>query len=180
MLKLNNMKSQPGATHKIKRVGRGQGSGWGQTAGRGVKGQSARAGGQSDPRPGFEGGQTPLYRRLPKQGFINIHRIPRAIMNVRDLEFIDNGEMKEITLETLQKARKVHSSAQRLSILGDGELTKAFTVKAHKITKTAEEKIKKAGGTVEILPEPPKFVRADKKAEKKKAAKSSSKENQSE
>src|SRR6478735_7545299 len=99
MLKLNTIKAQPGATHKRKRLGRGSGSGHGPTAGKGDKGQLARSGGSV--RPGFEGGQMPLYRRVPKRGFTNFARRTIAILNISDLERIDQGQFSEISLETL-------------------------------------------------------------------------------
>jgi large subunit ribosomal protein L15 len=152
MLRLNNIIPRPGATQKRKRLGRGSGSGLGQTAGKGDKGQLARSGGTS--RPGFEGGQMPLYRRIPKRGFTSFTRRAIAVINVADLERLDTKSVKEVSLETLGQARVVKGRHERLTVLGTGELTKAFTVKAHKVSPSAQEKIKKAGGTVEILPVP--------------------------
>jgi large subunit ribosomal protein L15 len=152
MLRLNNIIPRPGATQKRKRLGRGAGSGLGQTAGKGDKGQLARSGGTS--RPGFEGGQMPLYRRIPKRGFTSFTRRAIAVINVADLERLDPKEIKEISLQTLGELRVVKGRHDRLTILGTGELTKAFAVKAHKVSPSAQEKIKKAGGTVEILPVP--------------------------
>src|ERR1700760_3280174 len=103
MLKLNTIKAQPGATHKRKRLGRGSGSGLGQTAGKGDKGQLARSGGSV--RPGFEGGQMPLYRRIPKRGFTSLNRVKIAILNLADLERLDVKDLKEISLATLTEAR---------------------------------------------------------------------------
>lgn len=154
MLKLNNIKAQPGATQKRKRLGRGSGSGLGVTAGKGDKGQLARSGGSV--RPGFEGGQMPLYRRVPKRGFKNFARRTNAILNVCDLERFDTGQLKEISLETLVAANEIKGRYDRLTILGTGELTKAFTVKAHRVSPSAQEKIAKAGGKVELLPIPGK------------------------
>src|SRR4051794_23397507 len=105
MLKLNNIKAQPGATQKRKRLGRGAGSGLGQTAGKGDKGQLARSGGSV--RPGFEGGQTPLYRRIPKRGFHNFARRSIAILNLHDLERLGKKQFTEISLETLSKANEI-------------------------------------------------------------------------
>lgn len=152
MLRLNTIKAHPGATQSRKRLGRGSGSGLGKTAGKGHKGQLARSGGSV--RPGFEGGQMPLYRRLPKKGFTNIHRRTNAVMNLFDLEKLDPSQFKEVTLETLQDANAVKGRHDRLTILGTGELTKAFNIKAHRISESAQEKITKAGGKFELLPIP--------------------------
>jgi len=146
MLKLNTIKAHPGATHKRKRLGRGAGSGHGQTSGKGDKGQLARSGGVS--RPGFEGGQMPLYRRLPKQGFTNVFRRTTAILNVVDLNRFD---IKEVSLETLVEANLIKGRYDRLNVLGTGEIKKALSVKAHKVSAQAKEKIEKAGGKVEII-----------------------------
>lgn len=154
MLKLNTIKAQVGANHKRKRLGRGSGSGHGPTAGKGDKGQLARSGGSV--RPGFEGGQMPLYRRIPKRGFTNFARRSIAIMNLVDLEKLDSSQMKEISLETLTATNAVKGRHDRLAILGTGELTKAFHVKAHKVSPSAQEKILKAGGKVELVPIPGK------------------------
>ena len=157
MLRLNTIKAHPGATHKRKRLGRGAGSGHGQTAGKGDKGQLARSGGHS--RPGFEGGQTPLYRRLPKRGFTNIQRRTQATLNLHDLERFG---MKEVNLESLSSAKKIQGRYDRLVILGVGELKKAVAVKAHRVSASAQEKIQKAGGSVELLPIPGAQPRAKK------------------
>ncbi len=161
MLKLNTIKAHLGATHKRKRLGRGAGSGHGQTAGKGDKGQLARSGGSV--RPGFEGGQMPLYRRVPKRGFTNPGRRTIAVVNLSDLDKLDASTFKEISLESLGAAREIKGRFDRLAVLGNGELTKAFHVKAHKISASAQEKILKAGGQVELLPIPGK---ASKKATK--------------
>ena len=152
MLKLNTIRKHPGATSARKRLGRGPGSGLGMTSGKGDKGQLARSGGTS--RPGFEGGQMPLYRRLPKRGFTNIHRRTNAILNVVELEKLDPKEFSQVTLESLVASNKVKGRYDRLTILGTGELTKAFSVKAHRISPSAQEKITKAGGKFEILGTP--------------------------
>lgn len=152
MLRLNTIKAHKGATTKRKRLGRGSGSGLGATAGKGDKGQLARSGGSV--RPGFEGGQMPLYRRIPKRGFKNFARRTTAILNVCDLERLSLANLAEISLETLVQANEVKGRFDRLTILGTGELTKALTVKAHKISGSAQEKITKAGGKFEILPIP--------------------------
>ena len=151
MLKLNTIKAQPGSTTSRKRLGRGAGSGLGMTSGKGDKGQLARSGGSV--RPGFEGGQMPLYRRIPKKGFKNIGRRTNAVVNVQDLEKLN---LKEISLETLASANLVKGRHDRLTILGTGELTKSFIVKAHRVSPSAVEKITKAGGKVELLPIPGK------------------------
>ena len=160
MLKLNTITAHRGATHKRKRLGRGSGSGHGPTAGKGDKGQLARSGGSV--RPGFEGGQMPLYRRIPKRGFKNIARRAIAIVNLADLEKLDAGQFKEISLETLTEANLVKGRHDRLNVLGTGELTKAFHVKAHKVSPAAQEKITKVGGKVEILPIPGKTQKKNK------------------
>lgn len=163
MLKLNTITAQPGATHKRKRLGRGHGSGHGPTAGKGDKGQLARSGGHV--RPGFEGGQMPMYRRIPKRGFKNHARRTIAILNVCDF---DRLNVKEISLETLVESNEIKGRYDRLTILGTGELKKAFTVKAHKVSPSAQEKITKAGGKVELLPIPGPQPR-EKKEKKAKA-----------
>ena len=150
MLKLNTIRAQVGSVSKNKRLGRGRASGRGGTAGKGHKGQSARAGGGV--RIGFEGGQTPLYRRLPKVGFTNFFRRSKTELNVGVLETFDPSEVGEVTLENLKKAGKIRGSYEKLVILGDGEITKAFTVKAHRVSSKAKEKITAAGGKVEIIP----------------------------
>jgi large subunit ribosomal protein L15 len=152
MLKLNTIKAPPGATHKRKRLGRGAGSGHGPTAGKGDKGQLARSGGSV--RPGFEGGQMPLYRRIPKRGFKNYTRRTNAVLNLFDLEKLDSKAFKEISLETLTEANVIKGRHDRLTILGTGELTKSFVIKAHRVSGSAKEKISKAGGKVEVLPMP--------------------------
>ncbi|MDR3606585.1 MAG: 50S ribosomal protein L15 [Oligoflexia bacterium] len=150
-MKLNTIKAQPGATHKRKRLGRGSGSGHGPTAGKGDKGQLARSGGSV--RPGFEGGQMPLYRRIPKRGFKSINRRSNAVLNLADLEKLP-ASFKEVSLETLSAARAIKGRYDRLTILATGEITKALTIKAHRVSTSAQEKIKKAGGSVELLPIP--------------------------
>jgi len=149
MLTLNTIKKQPGATTSNKRRGRGQGSGLGATAGKGDKGQLARTGGHS--RVGFEGGQMPLYRRIPKRGFHNFARRSIAVLNVGDLERLDPKQVGDISLENLVKVGMVKGRYDQLTILGTGELKKAFVVKAHKVSPSATDKITKAGGKVEIL-----------------------------
>jgi large subunit ribosomal protein L15 len=169
MLRLNTIKAQPGATHCRKRLGRGSGSGHGPTAGKGDKGQLQRSGGKV--RPGFEGGQMPLYRRIPKRGFNNFARRTNAVLNLHDLEKFDNKVLKEVTLETLTSANLIKGRFDRLTILGTGTLKKAFVVKAHKISETAQEGIKKAGGSFELIAIPGPQKRALKANKAKKAAK---------
>lgn len=149
MLQLNQIKAHPGARRNEKRKGKGSGSGNGKTAGKGHKGQSARKSGGVG--VGFEGGQTPLYRRLPKVGFTNVFRKTTAILNVADLERLDLSALSDISLETLYKAGFVKGRSERLAILGTGELKKKLSVKAHRVSASAKEKIEKAGGSVEIL-----------------------------
>jgi len=144
-MNLSTIRAPKKATEKRKRVGRGMGSGMGKTSTRGHKGQRSRSG--SRLLRGFEGGQMPLHRRLPKRGFTNIFREEYAIVNLEKLAAI--GET-EITPEVLKKAGVV-GGKKRVKVLGDGELKKALTVKAHKFSKSAQEKITKAGGKFEVL-----------------------------
>lgn len=145
-LGLNNIKAPEGATHKKKRVGRGPGSGLGKTSGRGNKGQKSRSG--YSQKRGFEGGQMPLHRRLPKRGFTNIFKKEWAEVNVADLDRFES----EITPDVLVAAGLVRKSKQgAVAILGQGEIKKALTVKAHRFTEGAKQKIEAAGGTVEVI-----------------------------
>ena len=147
-MRLHDLHPAPGSTHAKRRVGRGTGSGHGTTAGKGHKGQKARAGGGV--KPGFEGGQTPLYRRLPqRRGFRNITRKVYAVINLDDLEQFEAGT--EVTVESLMSCGLVKRLKDGIKVLGDGELTKALTVKVHKFSKSAEEKIASAGGTAEVV-----------------------------
>ncbi|MGE5421861.1 MAG: 50S ribosomal protein L15 [Ignavibacteriales bacterium] len=146
-MKLHELKSPEGATKRIKRVGRGTGSGHGKTSTRGHKGQNARAGGGV--RPGFEGGQMPLQRRVPKRGFTNIFKKIYSIVNVKDLDSFENGTV--VTPELLIEAGFVRNLKYDIKILGDGELTKKLTVKAHKVSQAAEEKITACGGQIEVI-----------------------------
>jgi large subunit ribosomal protein L15 len=148
MYKLNELKPKEGSKFKKRRVGRGNASGWGQTAGRGHKGQQSRSGGGF--YVGFEGGQTPLYKRIPKlRGFKNPFRISFAVVNLSDLIKI---EEKVITPEILVANGLLRKRDKLIKVLGDGEFAKAITIKAHKFSKTAKEKIEKAGGKMEIIP----------------------------
>lgn len=165
MLTLNNLRPQRGSNRPTKRLGRGPGSGRGTRAGKGDKGQLARSGGGKVPA-GFEGGQTPLYRRVPKQGFTNIFKRPSVILNVGDLEKMDLSGISEITLETLKSSRLVKSKHDRLTILGTGEIKKALKIKAHRVSPGAEKKIQASGGTVERLGLPTKSKKLKKKIHK--------------
>ena len=146
-MKLHELKPAPGARKKPTRKGQGIGSGLGKTAGRGHKGQNARSGGGV--RPGFEGGQMPLQRRLPKRGFTNIFRKEIIAINVDDLNRFENGTV--VTPEALQEAGVIKKIADGVKILGNGELERSLTVKAHAFSKSAAEKIAAAGGTVEVI-----------------------------
>src|SRR5262249_24672701 len=143
---LSTLKAPRKATEKRKRVGRGMGSGMGKTSTRGHKGQRSRSGSRS--MRGFEGGQMPLHRRLPKRGFVNIFRTEYVVVSVDTL-----GELgqSEITPDVLRKAGVVSSKNALVKVLVNGELSKALTVHAHKFSKTAQEKIEKAGGKVQTL-----------------------------
>ncbi len=147
-IKLHNLKPSEGATHRKKRVGRGIGSGHGKTSTRGHKGQKSRSGYGEMPAF-FEGGQTPFIMRIPKRGFKNPNKKEYEIVNIKVLEakFEANAE---ITPEVL-KEKGIISCDKAVKILGDGELTKPLKVKAHKFSKSAEEKIKAAGGEVEVI-----------------------------
>ena len=146
-MKLHELAPAAGATKAPKRIGRGTGSGTGKTSARGQKGQKSRSGGGV--RPGFEGGQMPLARRLPKRGFTNIFAKEYATVNVSALEAFEDGT--EITAEFLKEQGVIKKVLDGLKVLGDGELTKKLNVKAVKFTKSAEEKIKNAGGTAEVI-----------------------------
>lgn len=146
-MKLHELKSPPGANKRTKRVGRGPGSGHGKTSTRGHKGQKARSGGGV--RLGFEGGQMPLQRRIPKRGFTNIFKKEYAIINVKDLNVFEDGT--EVTPELLIANGLIKSVKDGVKILGDGDLDKKLTVKAHKISKQAEEKVTAKGGKVEVI-----------------------------
>lgn len=146
-MKLVDLHPADGATRERKRIGRGIGSGHGKTSGRGHKGDKARG----STKPGFEGGQTPLHRRLPmKRGFKNyLFRKTFAIVNLDDLERFEAGAV--VTPELLLENRIIRELEDGCKVLGDGELTKALTVKAHRFSKSAAEKIQAAGGTTEVL-----------------------------
>jgi large subunit ribosomal protein L15 len=145
-MNLSNLRAPRKATEKRKRVGRGMGSGMGKTSTRGHKGQRSRSG--SRIMRGFEGGQMPLHRRLPKRGFTNIFKTEYEVVNLERLASL--GE-SEITPELLRKAGVVRSKKTLVKVLGQGELKAAITVRAHKFSKSAQEKIEKAGGKVEVV-----------------------------
>jgi len=145
---LSKVKAPKGANKKMKRVGRGESSGHGKTSTRGGKGQTARSG-NSKPRLGFEGGQTQLWRRLPKRGFKNVLAKKWVTVNVKDLNVFEAGAT--VDAFTLSEKGLIKGSFDGVRVLGDGELKKKLTVKAWGFTATAKEKIEKAGGTVEVL-----------------------------
>ncbi len=147
-MKLHELAPAAGSTKEVKRIGRGHGSGNGKTAGKGHKGQKARSGGSI--RPGFEGGQMPLQRRMPKRGFNNIFAKEFAAVNVSELEkrFEDGAE---VDAQALIEAGAIKNAKDGIKILGNGELTKKLTVKAAKFTAAAKEKIEKAGGKAEVM-----------------------------
>ncbi len=149
MTDLSNLKAPEGAKTKKVRKGRGPGSTFGKTAGRGTKGQNARSGGPRHPR--FEGGQTPLFKRLPKWGFSNAKfRKDYSIVNLDRLdELFEEGA--EVTPETLVEVGAIRKNHERVKILGRGEVTKALTVKAHKFSTSAQAAIEDAGGSVEVI-----------------------------
>ena len=147
-MKLHNLQIPEGSKKTRKRVGRGGGSGLGKTAGRGQDGQNSRNGGGV--RPGFEGGQTPLFRRIPKRGFSNARfKTVYAIVNLSDLNNFEEGSV--VSLELLKEMGLVKKELSGLKVLGNGELTKKITVKAHKFSDTALEKIEKIGGKAEVI-----------------------------
>lgn len=143
-MRLHTLKNVKGAVHRKKRVGCGEGSGHGKTSGKGGKGQTARSGGSI--RPGFEGGQMPLYRKLPHRGFNNYEfRTTYAVVNVGDLARLDDS-VKEVNTEALVNAGLIRADGARLKVLGDGEISRALKVTAAKFTASAKAKIEKAGG----------------------------------
>ena len=146
-MKLHELRAVPGATKAPKRKGRGTATGQGKTAGRGMNGQKSRSGGGV--RPGFEGGQMPLYRRIPKRGFTNIWRTEYSILNVEDLNRFDADTV--VTPELMKEIGMVKQVKDGIKILGNGTLEKNLTVKAHKFSKTAVEKIESAGGKAEVI-----------------------------
>jgi large subunit ribosomal protein L15 len=152
---LSRLSPPPGAVQVKRRIGRGIGSGWGKTAGKGQKGQKARG---TMKRLGFQGGQMPLQRRLPKTGFNNIFATIYAPVNVGDLEIFEAGSV--VDEAALRQARLVRGHADGVKVLAEGELDRKLTLRVHAISASAREKIEKAGGTVELLPRPHKGPRA--------------------
>ena len=145
-MKLHELHPAEGSTTAAKRLGRGVGSGLGKTAGKGHKGAKARSGGGK--RPGFEGGQMPLYRRVPKKGFTNIFRVEYAEVNVGQLEVFTEGTV--VNAELLKAAGIIKKTLDGVKVLGNGELTKKLTVEAAKFTESAKEKIEAVGGKAEV------------------------------
>ena len=148
-MKIHELGKDPGRTQKRKRCGRGEASGLGKTSGYGHKGSQARSGRGKGYGSGFEGGQMPLIRRLPKRGFTNIFRKEVDIINLDALEGFDSGATVDV--DALKALGKVRNSAKIVKVLGDGDLKLKLTVKAHRFSKSAREKIEAAGGKVEVL-----------------------------
>ena len=146
-MKLHELRAAPGSTRAPKRKGRGTATGQGKTAGRGMNGQNSRSGGGV--RLGFEGGQMPLYRRIPKRGFTNIWRIEPAIVNVGDLNIFEEGA--EVTAELLKEKGLIKKPDSGLKVLGNGKLEKKLTVKANKFSKSAVAAIEQVGGKAEVI-----------------------------
>jgi len=146
-MKLHEIQKAPGSTTASKRLGRGIGSGLGKTSGKGHKGQKARSGGSI--RPGFEGGQMPLYLRLPKRGFHNNFSKVYAEVNVEDLNVFEDGSV--VTPETLLERRIITKLEDGVKVMGNGELTRTLTVQAAKFTASAKEKIEAAKGSIEVI-----------------------------
>jgi large subunit ribosomal protein L15 len=145
-MRLNDLAPAPGARKSRKRIGRGVGSGWGKTAGRGSKGQNSRSGGGV--RPGYEGGQMPIHRRLPKRGFTNIFKKTYAVINIRDLAKMESGSIVDEAV--LVRAGLVKGRRDGVKLLGQGEIDIPLTVKIHLVSQSARQKIESAGGTVEV------------------------------
>jgi large subunit ribosomal protein L15 len=146
-MKLHELSPAIGSTKKVKRVGRGAGSGSGKTSGKGHKGQNARSGGGV--KPGFEGGQMPLQRRVPKRGFVNIFRTEYANVNICELNQFEDGAV--VDTQALLESGLVRKELDGIKVLGNGELTKKLTVRVKKFSETAKAKIEKAGGKVEVI-----------------------------
>jgi large subunit ribosomal protein L15 len=146
-VKLHELQTSPGSRHSRKRVGRGTSSGFGKTAGRGQKGQLARSGGKT--RIGFEGGQMPLFRRMPKRGFNNINRKEYAIVNLDDLNQFRAGT--EVNARVLLEAGVIKKELSGIKLLANGELKKKLTIKVNKVSKAAKEAVEAAGGTIEVI-----------------------------
>jgi large subunit ribosomal protein L15 len=146
-MKLHELSPPAKSSKSNKRLGRGVGSGWGKTAGRGTKGYNSRSGGGV--KPGYEGGQMPIQRRLPKRGFNNIFRKKIAVINLRDLLAFESGSL--VDEEALVKAGLVKGQKDAIKLLGQGEIKVALTVKLNQVSKSAREKIEAAGGSVEVI-----------------------------
>lgn len=146
-MNLSELKYTPGSRTSKKRICRGLGSGLGKNGGSGQKGQKSRSGGGV--RPGFEGGQNPIFRRLPKRGFNNVNHVELAEVNLRDLNRFEEGT--KVTPELLVERGLVEEGYKAIKVLGDGELKVKLTVSAHKFSKSAEKAIKDAGGSVEVI-----------------------------
>lgn len=147
-MKLHELAPAPGSVRDVKRIGRGAGSGNGKTAGKGHKGQKARSGGSI--RPGFEGGQMPLQRRLPKRGFVNVFATNYSIVGLSDLnDKFEDGAV--VDTEAIVKAGLVKKVQDGIKVLGNGEISKNLTIKAAAFSKSAKEKIEKAGGKAEVI-----------------------------
>lgn len=148
LIKLDNLKPNPKAKHRKKRVGRGHGSGHGKTSGRGHKGQKAREG--LDIKPTFEGGQTPIVRRIPKRGFNNVFKVRYEVVNIKGLaEKFKAGDL--VDPETLRLKGLVKGKNKLIKVLGDGDLNFPLTVRVHACSKSAKEKIERAGGKLELI-----------------------------
>lgn len=158
MIRLHNMRTRPGSKHRVKRLGCGESSGHGKTSGKGHKGQKARSGGSL--RLGFEGGQMPLIRRLPKRGFNNaaFHK-NYAVVNLSDLSSFKEGTV--VNEQLLRESNLVRGNGAGLKILGDGELKHALSIEADKVSGSAREKIEKAGGSVTLRQKPVQGPRED-------------------
>jgi large subunit ribosomal protein L15 len=146
-MRLSELQPAPGSKHQKKRVGRGPGSGSGKTASRGHKGQNSRAGGGT--KPGFEGGQMPLTRRIPKRGFTNIFRKPWAIVNLRDLNRFAADSV--VDAEALKEAGLIKQKSQRIKLLAQGEVTVSLVVKVNSVSGQARTRVEAAGGRVEVV-----------------------------
>ncbi len=146
-MKLHELQPAKGSTRKRKRVGRGPGSGWVKTSGRGSKGQNARSGGGT--RPGFEGGQMPIHRRLPKRGFTNVFKKNIAVINIGDLESFESGEV--VDQVALVRTGLIKGRHDGIKLLGEGSLTMPLTVRLNAVSRSAREKIEAAGGSVEVI-----------------------------
>jgi large subunit ribosomal protein L15 len=158
-MQLHTLKHAKGAKHRVKRLGCGEGSGHGKTSCRGGKGQTARSG--SSIRLGFEGGQTPLYRRLPKRGFNNNRfKLKVAVVNLSDLNLFSDGQ--EVGIDALKQQGLINGRFEAVKILGDGEFKKKLNVQAHLFSASAKSKIEAAGGSVKVIPA--KTVQSDKPA----------------